>query len=141
MTMHRRKFNRLLIAGGGALLAAPFVHGQGTWPNKPIRVIVPYTPGGFTDNVARMVSQKLTERLGQQVMRRRVETVRFLRDALAKRGDGPIPLFQPHPGHPELKGGRRLSRLNLLRIFQGFRRFLPVRQTKAGRPFDKVSRR
>lgn len=68
MTMHRRKFNQLLLAGGGALLAAPFVHGQGAWPNKPIRVIVPYTPGGFTDNVARMVSQKLSERLGQQVL-------------------------------------------------------------------------
>lgn len=68
MTMHRRKFNRILLAGSGALLAAPFVHGQGAWPNKPIRVIVPYTPGGFTDNVARLVSQKLSERLGQQVL-------------------------------------------------------------------------
>lgn len=68
MTMNRRKFNQILIAGSGAMIAAPFVHAQGAWPNKPIRVIVPYTPGGFTDNVARMVSQKLSERLGQQVI-------------------------------------------------------------------------
>lgn len=68
MTINRRKFNQILIAGSGAMIAAPFVHAQGAWPNKPIRVIVPYTPGGFTDNVARMVSQKLSERLGQQVI-------------------------------------------------------------------------
>jgi tripartite-type tricarboxylate transporter receptor subunit TctC len=35
------------------------------WPNKPIRMIVPYTPGGYTDLMARAVGQKLSEALGQ----------------------------------------------------------------------------
>jgi tripartite-type tricarboxylate transporter receptor subunit TctC len=34
------------------------------WPNKPIRMIVPYTPGGYTDLMARTVGQKLSEALG-----------------------------------------------------------------------------
>lgn len=68
MTIHRRQFNRILLAGGTALLAAPFVRAQSAWPNKPIRMIVPYTPGGFTDNMARIVGQQLSGRLGQQVV-------------------------------------------------------------------------
>lgn len=38
------------------------------FPNKPIRIIVPYQPGGSTDAMARMIGQKLTERLGQPVV-------------------------------------------------------------------------
>jgi tripartite-type tricarboxylate transporter receptor subunit TctC len=38
------------------------------WPNRPIRMIVPYTPGGYTDYMARQVSQKLSETLGQPII-------------------------------------------------------------------------
>jgi len=38
-----------------------------TYPNKPIRFVVAYAPGGGTDNVARILSQKLAERLGQAI--------------------------------------------------------------------------
>ena len=39
-----------------------------TYPNKPIKWIVPYTPGGITDSVTRLVTQKLQEALGQPVV-------------------------------------------------------------------------
>ncbi|CAG2131576.1 tripartite tricarboxylate transporter substrate binding protein [Cupriavidus numazuensis] len=39
-----------------------------SFPNKPIRVVVPYPPGGPTDIVARVVGQKLSEKLGQPLV-------------------------------------------------------------------------
>ena len=41
---------------------------QGAYPHKPIRLIVAFPPGGSTDIIARLVGQKLGERLGQQVI-------------------------------------------------------------------------
>jgi len=38
------------------------------FPNKPIRIVVPYSPGGGTDAVARMMAQRLTVSLGQSVV-------------------------------------------------------------------------
>ena len=51
-----------------ALACLPIgVQAQG-WPAKPIRWVVPYTPAGITDNVTRMVTQKLQESLGQPIV-------------------------------------------------------------------------
>jgi tripartite-type tricarboxylate transporter receptor subunit TctC len=55
-----------VLAGGAAAVAAP-AWAQSAWPNKPIRIVVPYTPGGFTDQMARLVQAGLTARLGQTV--------------------------------------------------------------------------
>jgi len=65
MTTHltRRRFNLSVAAG----LATPAAFGQ-DWPSKSIRIIVPYPPGGFTDVTARLIGQKLGERLGQTVV-------------------------------------------------------------------------
>jgi tripartite-type tricarboxylate transporter receptor subunit TctC len=61
MTMKRRDFT----LGLTALAALPQAIAQQAWPAKPVRVIVPYPPGGFTDVTARLIAQKLQERLGQ----------------------------------------------------------------------------
>jgi tripartite-type tricarboxylate transporter receptor subunit TctC len=39
-----------------------------TWPSKPIRMIVPYTPGGYTDLMARLVGQKVADALGVTIV-------------------------------------------------------------------------
>ncbi|MBI1965727.1 MAG: tripartite tricarboxylate transporter substrate binding protein [Betaproteobacteria bacterium] len=50
-----------------ALLLAAAVHAQ-DYPNKPVRIVVPFAPGGTTDIVTRIVGQKLTEMWGQTIV-------------------------------------------------------------------------
>lgn len=67
----RRWLSRHVGLGGLALLnSAPWtsLQAQGVYPNKPIRFIVPYPPGGGTDIVARLLAQKMIASMGQQVI-------------------------------------------------------------------------
>ncbi len=56
-----------VLASVAAIVGAASAGAQ-SYPAKPIRWIVPYTPGGLTDNVTRMVTAKLSEGLGQPVV-------------------------------------------------------------------------
>ncbi|NBW68478.1 MAG: tripartite tricarboxylate transporter substrate binding protein [Betaproteobacteria bacterium] len=64
--MKKFLFQALLALGlAGALLPSALAQG---YPNKPIRLIVPFPPGGGNDVIGRIIAQKLTERFGQQVV-------------------------------------------------------------------------
>lgn len=68
----RRRRQLIQFAGAAALTGLggkTFAQGSAAnWPNRPIKMIVPFAVGGATDIVARLVSQKLSEALGQPVV-------------------------------------------------------------------------
>ncbi|HWI81205.1 tripartite tricarboxylate transporter substrate binding protein [Ramlibacter sp.] len=55
------------IAGTAAALAWPAAHADGAWPAKPVRLLVPFAPGGTSEIVARSVAAELTKQTGQNV--------------------------------------------------------------------------
>lgn len=65
MRFHRRK--ALLLAGSAAALASPAL-AQSDWPNRAIRMVIPYPPGGASDIIARLLAPHMTELLGQTLV-------------------------------------------------------------------------
>ena len=63
----KRAARQWLLGCAGAALAANAAWAQ-DYPNRPIRIIVPQSAGGSTDNVARIVGQRLTEVFGQSIV-------------------------------------------------------------------------
>jgi tripartite-type tricarboxylate transporter receptor subunit TctC len=65
MKLDRRAF----VAGGlTAVLSSPEVFAQSSYPNRPVRLIVPYPPGGGTDFFARLVGSGMARSLGQPIV-------------------------------------------------------------------------
>jgi len=68
-TTPSRRTALALLGGAGLAAALPRIAtAQDTWPTKPITYVVPFTPGGSTDVIGRVISQKLAEVLGQPVV-------------------------------------------------------------------------
>ena len=61
------KILKAIFVTFGLLWLAPTVAIAQAWPNRPIKMICPFPPGGGTDVIARIVAQQLSTRLGQQV--------------------------------------------------------------------------
>lgn len=63
------RWSLLFIAGViGSLSAISPASAQADYPTRPIKIVVPYTAGGNVDITARVISKKLSEQLGQQVI-------------------------------------------------------------------------
>src|SRR5438046_3139238 len=58
----------VMLALSTLLVGLAAAAGAQTWPSRPIRLIVPYPPGGVTDVVARLVAPPLSEALGKSLL-------------------------------------------------------------------------
>ena len=62
------KIRSLMLTAASMLLALSTSVAAQDYPNKPVRLIIPFPPGGSNDVVGRMVATQLSERLGKQVV-------------------------------------------------------------------------
>jgi tripartite-type tricarboxylate transporter receptor subunit TctC len=108
MTIIRR--TSLAVAAGALALGALPVSAQENYPNRPIRIVVPFTAGGIVDAIARTIGDKLSTKYGQPVV---VENKAGAggaigTDAVAKSAPDGYTLLLVSPGHavaPSLQKG------------------------------------
>lgn len=115
-----------LIALLTLALTAPAAMAQ-AYPQKPVRLVVPYAPGGGTDNIARVLAEKLTTRLGQPVIvdNKAGANGTIGADAVAK---------SPADGYTLLLAG-----MGPLAINSSLYQKMPYEPTKAFAPVVKIS--
>src|ERR1043165_4763826 len=97
---------RFLLLAAAACLAAGGLHAQ-TWPVKPLRMVVPFAPGGGTDVIARYLAAGMSESMGRQVVidnRAGANGVIGTEIVARAPADGYPPLFvsSPHSVNPSL---------------------------------------
>src|SRR2546428_12675734 len=95
--MSRRRASFAGMAALAAALLLPQIAGAQNYPNRPVRLILPFGAGGVADVTARLVTEKLGEKLGQ----------RFVIENMAG-GGGAHP---PRPGLSAPAGGATLGRV------------------------------
>ena len=65
----RRQWLQAAAAVAGGLLVLPaLAQGEASWPSRSVRVIVPFPASGATDLVARVIAQRVSQELGQQLV-------------------------------------------------------------------------
>ena len=123
---------RAWIAGAAAGLAAPWLaRAEGTYPDHPVRIIVPFAGGGGNDVLARLYGQKLQERLGQTFIAEnrpgaggQVGTEQAIRAkpdgyTLVVNPSGPV-LYNPGSTEPAYDQTRDLAPIAVLATFPTF---------------------
>ena len=66
--MKKMYFALLAVPAALLLALAPLNQAQAKWPEKPVRIVLPFGPGGVADVTARMLAAKLSDKRGQQVV-------------------------------------------------------------------------
>src|SRR3984893_17028939 len=95
----RRAFNTAAIVAAGALAPLQAALAQSSYPTRPVRVILPFAAGGQADITARLVAERLGEKLGQRFV---IENqagaggIVAARSVLSAAPDGPQPGAATH---------------------------------------------
>ena len=69
-TTHSRRtfFQRAAALSMASIVTSNLTWAQSQWPNKPIKLVIPFAPGGVTDTSGRIIADYLSKKLGQQVV-------------------------------------------------------------------------